>query len=99
MTALPSTPELRRLARRLIWFEKPGDALRDRMRLAAYALTYGTHADVKLLRRYMPIRQLHQLLKRPPPGIFDARSWAYWHLKLTGKPAPALPRRRLTGIR
>jgi hypothetical protein len=93
--ALPPTPELKRLARRVIWFEPPSRALADAVRLAAYTMTYGTVADVVALRRHLSDDDLRQALAQAPPGIFDARSWAYWHLKLNGRPAPPLPRRRL----
>jgi hypothetical protein len=34
------------------------------------------------------------VLEHPPPGVFDARSWAYWNLVLAGRPpAPPLPTR------
>jgi hypothetical protein len=95
MQRLPRTPELKALARRMIWFEKPEQALADWIRLAAYTLTFGTPSDVRALRAHLSDDHLREALDRAPPGVFDPRSWAYWHLKLNGKPAPAMPVRRL----
>jgi len=37
----------------------------------------------------------HGLLDQAPPGVFDGRSWAYWHLTLKGRRRPPpLPERR-----
>jgi hypothetical protein len=61
-------------------------------------LTYGTHEDVTILRRYIDDGALREALAQAPPGIFDARSWSYWHLILNGQsPAPPLPTRRFAG--
>jgi hypothetical protein len=33
------------------------------------------------------------VLKDPPAGIFDLRSWNYWNLRYHHEPVPPLPRR------
>ena len=38
---------------------------------------------------------LREALAQAPPGVFDARSWSYWHLMLDPSPAPPLPQRKL----
>lgn len=38
---------------------------------------------------------LREALDRAPPGIFDPRSWSYWHLVLDRWPPPPLPERKL----
>lgn len=88
------TPEILALARRIIWFEEPEQALQNPTQLVAYAMTYGTHEDMKILRRYFSDEDLLEALDHAPPGVFDGRSWAYWHLKLGRYPAPPLPTRR-----
>jgi hypothetical protein len=94
MQHLPRTRELKALARRMIWFEKPEQALADWIRLTAYTLTFGTLTDIRALRAHLSDDDLRKALDCAPPGVFDPRSWAYWHIKLNGKPAPALPVRR-----
>jgi hypothetical protein len=38
-----------------------------------------------------------EALDRAPPGIIDARSWAYWNSKFGRWPPPPMPRRFGTG--
>jgi hypothetical protein len=61
----------------------------------AYAMTYATHADMEVLRRHVSDADLLEALQKAPPGVFDPRSWAYWHSKLGQWPAPPLPQRYL----
>jgi hypothetical protein len=99
MKAIPLTPDTAALARRLVWFEPPAEALSDGFRFVAYALARATHADMKILRAYLSDDDLRQALDNAPPGIIDPRSWAYWNSKLGRYPAPPLPTRRLGGDR
>lgn len=95
MTAkLELTEDLARAARRCVWFEAPEQAIADPVRFAAYVLTYGAIADVTALRRQLDDDALREALRRAPPGIFDPRSWAYWHLMLDLGEPPPLPERR-----
>lgn len=93
--SFPDTTDLRALAARVVWFKASQDALRDPLHLIAHALTYGAHDDVTVLRRYVSDDQLRTALSAVPPGIVDARSWAYWRLKLGLDPQAELPRRKL----
>ncbi len=97
-SSLPPTAELEALARRVVWFKPPDEALKAPAHFVAHALTYGTHADTQLLRRYLSDDNLLAMLADAPAGVFDARSWAYWHLLLSGKQAPPLPTRKLAGL-
>ena len=91
---IPLTPETEALARRLVWFEEPPEALSDVVRFAAYAFAGATHEDMKILRRYLSDGALRDALDRAPPGIIDPRSWAFWNSKLGRYPAPPMPVRR-----
>lgn len=93
--ALPHTPDLEAIASRTVWFKPPHAALDDPVHLIAHVLTYGTHDDVKTLRRYLPDTALREAIEHAPPGIFDPRSWAYWNLKIGRYPPPPLPKRAL----
>ena len=42
MKTIPLTPDTEALARRMVWFEEPGEALCDTFRFIAYALAKGT---------------------------------------------------------
>lgn len=94
MKDIPYTPDTEALARRLVWFETPAEALADTSRFIAYALARATHEDMKLLRAFMTDDDLREALDRAPPGIIDARSWAYWNSKLGRYPAPPMPTRK-----
>jgi hypothetical protein len=50
---------------------------------------------MQVLRRYLSDDDLREALRNAPPGIIDARSWAYWHLMLDVDPAPPIPVRNL----
>jgi hypothetical protein len=95
MIGLPHTPDLLALARKVVWFEPPEKALSNLPRFIAYALTFGLHDDIKVLRRHLADDDLRAALDAAPPGIFDNRSWAYWQLKLGRYPTPPLPERHI----
>ena len=95
MRSLPDHPALRTLARRVVWFKSPGEAIAMPLHFVAHVLTYGTHDDVDVLRRFLSDDDLREALACAPPGVFDDRSWAYWNLKLGREPVPPLPVRRL----
>ena len=93
MRPLPDTPELLALARRVVWLKPPSDAIAMPAHFIAHVLTHGAHEDVSVLRRFVPDDDLREALASVPPGVFDDRSWAYWHLEVGRYPAPPLPSR------
>ena len=58
-------------------------------------MTHGTVADLRVARAHFTDDQLRQALRSGLPGVFDARSWSYWHTVLDVHPVPPLPIRRL----
>ena len=96
MNTLPLTPEIAAVSRRVIWFEEPEQAIAGPARFVAYAMTYGTHEDMAVIRRHLSEEDLREALSQSPPGIFDGRSWAYWNLKLGHYPTPPMPQRDLS---
>ena len=72
--------ELERVARRLVWWKPPAEALADPHRLLAQVMVYGTIEDVVAARRHFHERAFRDVLSNPPSGVFDPRSWAYWHV-------------------
>lgn len=93
MKALPGTPALRRVARRVVWFKEPEEALADPIHFLAHVMVYGTVEDLTALRGVVGPEAYREVLEHAPPGVFDARSWAYWHLICGRRPAPPLPER------
>lgn len=96
MKPIPIIPETEALARRLVWFEPPAEALADTVRFVAYALEGATHADMTLLLRHLSEAELREALSAAPPGIIRPRSWHYWHARFGRIPAPPMPRRDFT---
>jgi hypothetical protein len=90
---LPPTEDVLNVARHLIWFEPPERALADPVRFLAYLMTYGTATEVAVVMRYVGLDELREALERAPPGIFDERSWNYWHLMTGRHPPPPIPAR------
>jgi hypothetical protein len=93
MKTLVLTAELEAVAKRVVWFESPQEAIAFPNRFIAYAMTYGDYADMEVIRNQLSDDDLREALANAPPGIFDPRSWAYWNLKLGRYPAPPMPER------
>ena len=58
-------------------------------------MTLGTVADIRWLLSRVSTSELRRVLRDPPIGIFNRRSWNFWHLRLGLTPTPELPARRL----
>ncbi|MGE5512933.1 MAG: hypothetical protein ACM31O_16975 [Bacteroidota bacterium] len=93
MKPIKLTEELRRVAQRCVWFKAPEEAVAYPEHFIAHVLTFGTHEDVKALRRHVSDEDLKEAIDKAPPGVFDARSWAYWNLIIGRAEAPPMPRR------
>ena len=94
MKSIPITPKIEAIARRVIWFEEPEQALVDPVRFMGYAMRYAPHEDMQVIRQYVSDDDFREALEKAPPGIIDGRSWAYWNSKMGRYPAPPLPVRQ-----
>ena len=92
-TVVPSQ-DLLQIARKLIWWKPADEALQDTVRLLCQVMTYGTWKDVLLARSELGDEQFKAALRRAPAGIFDERSWNFWHLVFDMRPVPPLPTRK-----
>ncbi len=88
-------PELLPVAAKVFWWGTPEQALQDPRRFAAQVMTYGDWEDVRATLRLLGEAVFKAALDNPPPGVFDQKSWNYWHLFFRRTPVPPLPRRRL----
>lgn len=93
MMPLRPTPQLITVARRVVWYKEPEAALSDPAHFLAHVMTYGTVEDIIVVESLIGEDELLEALRRAPPGVFDARSWSYWNLKLGRTPVPPLPKR------
>jgi hypothetical protein len=87
--------DLERVASRLFWWKTPAEALKDPVRFLAQVMTYGTIEDIATTQRYFPESAFFEVLSNPPAGVFDQRSWAYWHVRFGLEAALPLPKRKL----
>ncbi len=83
------------LARRLIWWKTPAEALASRNRFLAQVMTLGTWNDLQEAKRFWPEADFRETLREAPAGVFDVRSWTYWHHIFDLLPVPPLPTRKL----
>lgn len=92
---LPRTPHLARIARRLAWWLPPEEALDDAVRFLAQVMTLGTWTDIRQVRAELGEDCFRAVLRKPPAGVFDQRSWYYWHHVFGLWEVGELPRRRI----
>jgi hypothetical protein len=85
--------DLKRVAKRVVWFKDPDEALQEPKLFLAHLMTYGTLEDIATAMKYFPESDFEIVLKDPPSGIFDLRSWTYWNLRYRHEPVPPLPQR------
>ena len=72
MKPIPLTPETEALARRLVWFEEPVEALAEPARFIAYALESATHEDMKVLLQYVTEDDIRETLGSPSTRHYQA---------------------------
>ena len=92
---LPKSEALMGVARRLVWWLTPEETLELEDRFLAQVMTLGTWDDVQCVRGEVGDAGLREVLRHPPAGVFDLRSWHYWHHFFGIDPVPPLPRRQL----
>ena len=83
------------MASKYVWWQAPQQTLEDPCLLAAQIMTLGTLDDVQWLLRRTSADALRRVLRDAPAGIFNERSWRFWHLQLGVAPIPPLPARPL----
>lgn len=86
---------LRRIAERLMWWQPPAVSLQQLRRFIAQVMVLGNWEDVQTTRRAFGDDAFREVLCDAPPGIFDLRSWTYWHHVFRLLPIPPLPQRKL----
>lgn len=87
-------PALAPIAARVFWWGHPEEWLDDAVRFAARVMTFGGWNDTVLTLELLGDSLFRQVLDTPPPGVFDIKSWTYWHAHYQ-REVPALPHRQL----
>jgi hypothetical protein len=90
-----SQADLRRVAKRVVWFKVPDETLRDVNLFLAHVMTYGTLSDISTVLQDFSEDDFEATINDPPPGVFDRRSWTYWNVRYHREPVPPLPQRKL----
>ncbi|GMU51980.1 MAG: hypothetical protein AMXMBFR33_11260 [Candidatus Xenobia bacterium] len=91
---IEKSPEMLAIARRVVWFATPEEALEQPALFLAHVMTYGLVEDVLIVQQAVGMDAFRSVLDAPPPGVFDPRSWSYWNLMCDRWPAPPLPERQ-----
>ncbi len=79
------------IARKLFWWEPSESSRNNPKRLACQVMALGAWNDVVIARRVLGDTLFRDALREAPPGVFDPRSWNYWHLVFGNTPVPPLP--------
>ncbi|MGH9511579.1 MAG: hypothetical protein ACRD2U_05530 [Terriglobales bacterium] len=85
--------DLQRVAKRVVWFKTPEEALNDTRLFLAHVMTYGTLDDIAIAMQHYSEADFDLVLTAPPSGVFDIRSWHYWNIRYHHEPVPPLPQR------
>ena len=89
----PYANELLRVARKVVWYDKPEQTLADLKTFLSHLMVYGSSADVAVAKRYVPAEDFRRVLENAPAGVFTREAWQKWHEEF-GMPVPPLPRRQ-----
>ena len=83
------------MARKYVWWQPPERTLQDRRLLLAQMMTLATVDDARWLVSNVSADELRGVLRAPPVGVLNRRSWVFWRRRLGLDPAAPLPARRL----
>lgn len=86
---------LQNIAKELLWWQTPEVSLANPRRFLAQVMALGTWQEVQAVQTAFGWNAFRDALQHAAPGVFDARSWSYWHA-FFGLPEPELPRRSLS---
>jgi hypothetical protein len=95
---MSDSDDLRNVAKRVVWFKPAEETLREPTLFLAHVMTYGTLADIVTTMKFYSDDDFDRVLRNPPAGVFDLRSWNYWNLRFHHEPVPPLPSRNLPSI-
>ena len=95
LAPIEATEQAVAMARKYVWWQTPDRSLAGPTQLLARIMTLGTVEDVRWMLEQASRDDLRAVLRNPPIGTFNGRSWTYWHRSLNLVPIPPLPRRTL----
>ena len=87
------SPHLAAIARRVCWWEPVAATLANTPLFLCRVMALGTWEDICIALGHYGRDAFREALQNAPPGLFDPRSWHYWHHRLKLLPVPSLPQR------
>ena len=81
--------ELRTLARRVIWWEAPAEAMADGDAFVATVMSDGTSDEIELVESIVGESGLLAAYRAAPEGAFDPVRRRIWAMRLIGAPPMA----------
>jgi hypothetical protein len=88
----PYPEELLRVAKKVVWYDRPEQTLGDLKTFLTHLMVYGSPSDVAIVERHVPGEEFRRVLEDAPAGVFTPEAWRRWHERF-GMPVPPLPRR------
>jgi len=86
--------QLKRIAQEIFWWQSPEISLANPRRFLAQLMTLGTWREVQMVKDGFGWDAFKDALVNAPAGVFDRRSWEYWHA-FFNLPSVEMPRRSL----
>jgi hypothetical protein len=87
---MQTNEELNQIAKRLIWWQAPEVSLARVPRFLMQVMTLGSLREIETVRETFGAAALREALENAEPGVFDPKSWSYWHA-VFGLPERPLP--------
>ncbi len=76
------SPELLRIARRVVWWEPPERVLSRLDDFLCRVMSLATFEDAAVVEAAFGKDRMRDALQNAAPGVIDIRSWHYWHHRL-----------------
>ena len=90
-----SSERLAAIARRVCWWESADLTLVNTPLFLCRVMVFATWEDICFVLDHYGKAAFREALQSAPPGLFDNRSWHYWHHRLQLLPVPQLPQRAI----
>lgn len=90
----PYPEELLRVAKKVVWYDRPEQTLDDLKTFLTHLMVYGSSTDVAIAEQYIPEDEFRRALENASAGVFTQEAWTRWHQRFGLVPVPLLPRRR-----
>jgi len=85
--------QLELIAKRVLWWKPPAESLANLNDFLCRVMALGLWEDWVYVIKKFGEDSLRVALKTAPPGVFDPRSWHYWHYRFGYSEVPAMPKR------